>query len=150
MDHKKEEHPMELDEKSTERNYLYGRLLAVADVAEERAMSKSEAASRQTNAVRYMQRFQQRPADTWSTLRGALLNPYLKRLDDNGAYLSWLIVEITNRFEPGDMALQKPLDGRFLEGYSNQKKKLYTKNDRGQASKETNNEEDDNNGGSEE
>jgi hypothetical protein len=58
--------------------------------------------------------------------------------------------EITNRFEPGDMALQKPLDGRFLEGYSNQKKRLYTKSENAQNIKNINNEEDENYGSADE
>jgi len=144
---KEEVHPMELDESSTERNYLFGRLLAVADVVEELALSGQEK-GRQTNAVRYMQRFQQRPLETWNTLRSGLIIPYLRKLK-NGTYFTRLMDDITNLFEPGDMALQKPLDGRFLEGYSNQKRKLYSKNDKTLKSM-TMNEEDENNGSADE
>lgn len=144
---KEEVHPMELDESSTERNYLFGRLLAVADVVEELALSGQEK-GRQTNAVRYMQRFQQRPLETWNTLRSGLIIPYLRKLK-NGTYFTRLMDDITNLFEPGDMALQKPLDGRFLEGYSNQKRKLYAKNDKTLKSM-TMNEEDENNGSADE
>ena len=96
-----------------------------------------------------MQRFQQRPLDTWNTLRSGLLIPYIRRLKNGGTYFTRLMDEITNRFEPGDMALQKPLDGRFLEGYSNQKKRLYTKGENAQITKNTN-EEEENNGSADE
>lgn len=116
---------MALDEKNNERNYLFGRLLAVADVAEIDAMSDTES-YRQTNAMRYLLRFQQRPLETWMKLF-AMLQPYLERLKGKSIRYTKLIDEITSKFLPGDMATSCPLDGRFLEGYSCQKQALFTK-----------------------
>jgi CRISPR-associated protein Csd1 len=135
--YEQEAHPMALDEINTERNYLYGRLLAVADVAESRALSSrdrsagngsnsdadDESAWRQTNAVRYMQRFQQRPQETWMKLYATYLPPYLNRLKMKGIFFTKLIDEIIDKFLPGEMN-GVSLDGRFLEGYSCQRRAL--------------------------
>lgn len=141
-----EEHPMALDENNRERNYLYGRLLAVADVAEHDAMSGNDSTWRQTNASRYMQRFQQRPQSTWLKLFSICLPPYFGRLKKKSVRYTKLIDQITDKFQPGDMEKSSPLDVRFLEGYSCQKQALFQKgNDR-----TDNNKEDENDGGSEE
>ena len=128
--YEEEEHPMALDENNTNRDYLYGRLLAVADVAEYKAMSSLDTKERQTNAVRYMQRFQQRPAETWTNLRSHYLPPYLARLKGNGVFYTKLMDEITAKFQQNAMGDPDPLDVRFLEGYSCQKQKLFEKKDR--------------------
>jgi len=118
---KGDEHPMELDENDRDRSYLYGRLLAVADKLEEEAQKQVES-SRITNAMRYMQRFQQRPADTWKMLRSERLGPYYKKLPpDRRNWYSWQITQLENKFIPGEIELAVPLGVRFLEGYSNQK-----------------------------
>ena len=108
---------MALDENERDRSYLYGRLLAVADMIEQAAQKQGEI-SRTTNAMRYMQRFQQRPANAWVTLR-LKLEPYLDRL--SAGQQSWyrrLLSDIESMFLPGGMALAQPLGVRFLEGYS--------------------------------
>ena len=53
---RKEEYDMALDETRKTRDYLYGRLLAIADRLEEQALYKAEK-GRATNATRYMQQF---------------------------------------------------------------------------------------------
>ncbi|MFP3361001.1 type I-C CRISPR-associated protein Cas8c/Csd1, partial [Planococcus sp. SIMBA_143] len=57
---KKEEWNVALDQENNNRDYLFGRLLAVADVFERRALGKEE--KRATNAIRYMNSFAQQPA----------------------------------------------------------------------------------------
>lgn len=59
----KEKFNMSLDETRQTRDYLYGRLLAIADVLEERALYKAKE-KRATNAARYMQQFAQHPFRT--------------------------------------------------------------------------------------
>ncbi len=114
---KGDEHPMALDEKEQDRSYLYGRLLAFADIIEQTAQKQGES-SRTTNAMRYMQRFQQRPTDTWITLR-LKLQPYLDRLPAGlRIWYSRRLSELESMFLPGELALAQPLDVRFLEGYS--------------------------------
>ncbi|MFB4474941.1 type I-C CRISPR-associated protein Cas8c/Csd1, partial [Oceanobacillus caeni] len=70
---KKEEWDVALDKTITDRSYLFGRLLAVADVLERGALGKEE--TRATNAIRYMNSFSQKPSRTWMTLQ-ASLQPY--------------------------------------------------------------------------
>lgn len=134
---------MALDENNNERNYLYGRLLAVADVTEYKATSREDGNWRQTNAVRYMQRFQQQPLDTWRKLHAIYLPPYFSKLKGRSARYAKLIDRITDKFQPGDMAKSTPLDGRFLEGYSCQKQALFLKKDKIDVT--NNSEEDENN-----
>ena len=61
-DRYKEEWNVALDKKETDRNYLYGRLLAVADRIEYLTYDEKDS-GRITNAKRYMNTFSQRPYD---------------------------------------------------------------------------------------
>ena len=54
---------MELRKDCTDRNYLYGRLLAIADRMEYRSFKQGE--SRETNAKKYMTAFSIHPFRTW-------------------------------------------------------------------------------------
>ncbi|MCM1023038.1 MAG: type I-C CRISPR-associated protein Cas8c/Csd1 [Prevotella sp.] len=137
----KEECKMALDENCTERSYLYGRLLAVADAAEARTYEKGE--NRTTNAKRYFEAFSNRPCTTWAIIRNRL-SPYLEKLDkmnksnhkDN--YYASLINTITDMFERDDFADDRKLDPIYLHGYSCQLMKLYGGKD---GTNDTNNEE---------
>ena len=80
----KEDYTMGLDRERKTRDYLYGRLLAVADCLEGYAL-KLSSESRQTNATKLMQRFAERPCSTWKTIELALV-PYQTRLSRNNKY----------------------------------------------------------------
>ncbi|OEU61931.1 MAG: type I-C CRISPR-associated protein Cas8c/Csd1, partial [Desulfobacterales bacterium S5133MH16] len=80
----KENFTMGLDRERKTRDYLYGRLLAVADCLEGYALKLSNE-SRQTNATKLMQRFAERPCSTWKTIELALV-PYKTRLSRNNKY----------------------------------------------------------------
>jgi CRISPR-associated protein Csd1 len=139
--YEQEAHSMVLDEEQTDRNYLYGRLLAVADVVESRALFVSDSNWRQTNAVRYMQRFQQRPLETWMKLYTTYLPPYLNRLRGKGVSCTNLILTIIAKFLPGDMN-NDSLNGLFLEGYSLQKLALTPKSKKNDVADQNNNQND--------
>lgn len=138
----KEEMTMGLDEERTTRDYLYGRLLAVADYIEEIAQldkgkkqdnksddEKNSEKKRQTNAARFMQRFSQNPSQTWPMLYD-YLNPYLSRIKTN-RYGRWqqmmqLLDEIQNKFESvDDFNRPDPLTGEYLLAYHCQRKALW-------------------------
>jgi len=120
---RKEKFEMALDETRTTRDYLYGRLLAIADFLEERALYKAKE-KRATNAARYMQQFSQRPYQTWKQIHEALTH-YMARL--GGAYYyKNLIAEVTN-LNPEALEGNKPLSGEYLLGYYCQRKKLLEK-----------------------
>ena len=121
-------HTMSLDPERTTRSYLYGRLLAVADVLEQAALSKEE--NRPTNAARMMQRVSTRPFDTWPTLYDRL-EPYRRRLKANKPGLlhryETEFDAIKNLFQPSDFTSDTKLDGEYLLGYHCQRSALYTK-----------------------
>lgn len=120
---KKEECEMALDENCHDRSYLYGRLLAVADAAEDSTYEKGE--KRTTNALRYFEAFSNRPYITWEIIRQRL-NPYLEKLsEDRRTYYKGLIDEITEKFERKDFEDNKKLDPLYLHAYSCQKRKIY-------------------------
>ncbi len=123
----KEEFDMSLDETRTSRDYLYGRLLAIADVLEERVLSEAEK-NRPTNATRYMQLFSQRPFSTWKQIH-ELLTPYFLRLGKKAAYYKRLIGEVEALFTPDDFIRNTPLTGEYLLGYYCQRQKMWEKKD---------------------
>ena len=108
---------MALEENRTSRDYLYGRLLAVAH-QEERAALKEMDQNRETNAIRYMQRFALRPAATWKLLYVDKLTPYRRHLKP--ALAEWFeqrMQDIAALFNAGDYTDDSPLSGEYLLGY---------------------------------
>lgn len=125
-DYEKEEFEVGLEEQRTDRDYLYGRLLAVADKIESLARHKqgtTKVDARATNAIRYMTAFSQHPFRTWHTLFTQHLNHYIQQL--NGAY--WYLNQIETimlLFNEGECELDKPLNGKFLLGFFAQRQML--------------------------
>lgn len=121
----KENYTMALEPNRTERDYLYGRLLAIADRLEEVALWKANE-KRATNAARYMQQFAQRPHRTWNQIHSSL-TPYIVRLGGATFYKN-LIAEVMILFDPAEeFTSDKPLTGEYLLGYYCQRKKLWEK-----------------------
>lgn len=114
---------MELDNECKDRSYIFGRLLAVAEVAEKVAMNNS--ADRSTNATRLHGVFVNRPFSTWENLRSAL-NPYLQRMEPGRReYYENLFEEIHCLFREEDLKeMNKPLDAMYLLGYYHQRREL--------------------------
>lgn len=123
-DKQKETYSMALDPNRKTRDYLYGRLLAIADRLEGHALYKAKE-KRDTNAARYMQLFADHPLKTWRTIEIAL-SPYKARLGGAHYYLS-LLDEVMSEFNPDDFD-DKPLSGEFLLGYHCQRAELWPKN----------------------
>jgi CRISPR-associated protein Csd1 len=121
----KENHDMALDPNRQTRDYLFGRLLAIADRLEGVALYKSNE-KRDTNAARYMQQFAERPNKTWRLIELSL-SPYMARL--GGAnFFKRLIDEVMCKFDPiEDFNSDKPLSGEFLIGYHCQRAELQAK-----------------------
>jgi len=119
-------HTMTLNRQNTNRNYLYGRLLAVADVFERNAINAvNEKETRATNAIRYMNAFMNQPYRTWMTIHESL-QPYLERAGSKANYTQRELAEIMRLFEEGEYNNQQ-LNGDYLLGYYNQRQALYTK-----------------------
>lgn len=123
--HEEEAFDMALDENRKTRDYLYGRLLALADSLEEWALNEA-GEKRQTNAARLMQRFAEHPYTTWLTVELAL-GPYKARLGAKSSKRQQMITEVTDKFEPDDFMNDKKLSGEFLLGYHCQREDLWGK-----------------------
>lgn len=127
-----------LDEKCEDRSYLFGRLLAVADVLERRALGREE--KRATNAIRYMNAFSKHPERTWRIIQESL-QPYQARLGRDATYWTKIIDEIGFKFKPEDFS-NRPLSGKYLLGFYSQRHILYQgKNSENTAAAEVNSEE---------
>ncbi len=115
----KENYSMALDPNRRTRDYLYGRLLALADSLENWALNKANE-DRQTTAARLMNRFAERPFSTWRTIELAL-SPYKARLGGKSKKRQKMIDEVKDLFSPNDFVNDKRLSGEFLLGYSCQR-----------------------------
>lgn len=120
---KMEGYNVTLDKENKERDYLFGRLLAIADVLERRALGAEE--NRSSNAIRYMNSFSKSPARTWKTIQESL-QPYQARLGTKSRYLSSLIDEVASQIDYADFN-NKPLSGKYLLGFYSQRHELYQK-----------------------
>ncbi len=116
---------MALDENYHSRDYLYGRLLAIAERIEDVALSVS-GENRPTTAARLMQRFADRPYATWRTIELAL-QPYMQRLRVSRAgFLTNQLKEmdlILALFKHEEFSSKEALSGEFLLGYHCQRQK---------------------------
>ncbi|MGO2363617.1 MAG: type I-C CRISPR-associated protein Cas8c/Csd1 [Psychrobacter sp.] len=132
---KKRSYTVALQTDYTSRDYLYGRLLAVAEDIESLALFIA-GEKRNTTAQRYMQQFANRPFTTWRNIELAL-KPYENRLKSNrGGYLANkqdLIDQIMSLFNVEDFTNDAALSGEFLLGYHSQKMQI--KLDKQQAKK---------------
>jgi CRISPR-associated protein Csd1 len=114
-----------LEEDRKDRDYLYGRLLAVADRVESRILYQRDE-KRDTNAVRYMQRFARYPCSTWEFLYVDKLRPYLSQHSKKSRdWYESLIQEIKSLFDYDDFVSEKTLSGEFLLGYHCQQKAFW-------------------------
>lgn len=121
--HKKEGYKIMLEEERQTRDYLYGRLWAVAETLETKVLrarairdGKKPWEIRETNAVKYLQRFSFRPDTTWKYVHGKLV-PYFK--DANNKYRN-LISDIESQLDMCPTirtSIDKPLSGEYLLGY---------------------------------
>jgi len=132
-DDEKRSYTVALQTDYNSRDYLYGRLLAVAEDIESLALYIA-GEKRNTTAQRYMQQFANRPFTTWRNIELAL-KPYENRLKSNRAgYLANmqdLLDQIMSRFDVEDFSNDSALSGEFLLGYHSQKMQI--KRDKQQA-----------------
>ena len=124
--HKERSYTMALERERKTRDYLYGRLLALAEHMESRALFVG-GEKRATNAEKLMQRFAERPQSTWLILETGLA-PYQVRLSaKRPAFLYSMKQEIDtviDSFQADDFVSDKRLTGEFLLGYHCQRAAL--------------------------
>jgi CRISPR-associated protein Csd1 len=125
----KNQYTMALENERTDRDYLYGRLLAVAEYLEEKALYLA-GENRITNAARLMQRFSDQPFQTWLIIEQGL-DSYKTRLQSKRPhklfFLKNLMDEIHSKFLPGDYEKEGHLTGLYLLGYHCQRLELIQK-----------------------
>ena len=126
---KEENYQMALEEDRTTRDYLFGRLLAIAENIEERALHLAKE-KRDTNAARLMQRFADHPCSTWRSIELAL-TPYRTRLRTNRPAVllerDKLLDAVIGMFSGEDFISDSKLSGEFLLGYHCQRAALWPK-----------------------
>jgi CRISPR-associated protein Csd1 len=116
---REENYSMSLEENRSSRDYLFGRLLAIAEKIESYALYLAKE-GRDTTAERLMQRFSDHPASTWRTIELAL-RPYMQRLQSSRPgylyNLKCLLDDVISRFQNDDFTKAGRLDAEFLLGY---------------------------------
>jgi CRISPR-associated protein Csd1 len=124
---------MVLEPNRTTRDYLYGRLLAIAEHIEDRALYLA-GERRDTSATKLMQRFADRPYSTWRTIELSL-GPYKTRLRaKRPSFLNEMgrqLDEVIGAFTDQDFTDERRLSGEFLLGYHCQRQALWAKPDNG-------------------
>jgi len=121
---------MELDCKNTDRDYLFGRLLAYTDWLESTALKrrKSEGSGRATHAMKHWSRFATHPAKTYQFIRDRI-QPYITELTvtqpSTAIYFNRGCAEIFALGEADDFTSNKQLGPQFLLGYHLQNQDLY-------------------------
>ena len=125
----------ELDKK--DRSFQYGRLLAVMDRAERDYYYKTQE-SRQTNAIKFMSEFRQRPFFVYERINSHLYQAYLNRIEPWQANryerLCDEIIRIIREFPEEE--LNKPLSELYLMGYDLQRNAFFIKNETNEADEE--------------
>lgn len=129
--HKERDYQMALELNRTGRDYLYGRLLAIAEHIEQRALFLG-GEQRDTSAERLMQRFADHPFSTWRNIELSL-RPYETRLRGrNPAFLAVMrnqLDEVAGLFQGEDFMNDNKLTGEFLLAYHCQRQALRAKPD---------------------
>lgn len=116
---------MALDKECTSRDYLYGRLLAVADKSESSTYKKGE--ERTTNARNFFNAFSNHPYTSWGVIENKLA-PYFKRMSEGSRiYYQKLIDEIMDKFDRNEFMDNSKLKPEFLLGYHCQLSEIYKK-----------------------
>lgn len=122
---------MTLERDRKTRDYLYGRLLALAEHLESRALYVA-GEKRETNAGKMMQRFAERPYSTWLNIETSL-TPYKVRLRaKRPGFLHNIeteIDEVMNSFITDEYLSDLRLTGEFLLGYHCQRAELRPQKD---------------------
>ncbi len=116
---------MAYDPNETDRSYLYGCLLAVADKAEGESYDEDERNVRITNARRYWNAFSQRPYQTWGIIEERL-RPYLNKLGRSQVKYGKWINEIVSKMDTATFSDNSRLQPIYLLGYHNFTEYMYS------------------------
>lgn len=121
---------MALNQDSTDRSYLFGRLLGLADYFETRARAHQSHESgggtdRLTTAMRYFSSFAQQPSTTWLRVYSAMTNAYMPKLKHyEFKDLDDTMKAVNGLFEKGALESDAPLTGNVFKGFMDQRAAL--------------------------
>lgn len=136
IDNEKGDISMSYDPNITDRSYLFGCLLAIADRIESDACFKDKKGdseegkkelkerSVKTNARRYWYAFSQQPYKTWGNIERNL-NPYIIKLGGRYTYYEKLIQEIMNKMSFETFSDGGRLEPLYLLGYHHFTAKMF-------------------------
>lgn len=143
----KEKMDIMLDKECLDRDYLFGRVLALANHVERQTFTETDR-GRETNAIRFMADYVNHPATTWGLLFQKL-QPYFKKLNRSnpfiGEYYRKEINAVVEKISAEDFN-DKRLGNKYLLGFSSQSAALVAKREK---KNETNENEDAFTGGKE-
>jgi CRISPR-associated protein Csd1 len=126
IDRKKGVISMAYDPNETDRSYLFGCLLAIADAAESAAYDEEDRGKRVTNAKRYWSMFAKRPFITWGVIENNL-RVYMTKLGGKSIYYERMLNDVMCRFKDGDFQSPAPLSPAYLLGYHHFNAEIYKK-----------------------
>lgn len=121
----KEEDVMALDRDCDDRDYLYGRLLAVAHKMEFDTFSDEEKGKRETNADRYRSRMVRDPKRTWIQIEEKLGTYKRKLRYKTQVYYEKEFQQISDLCRPDDFKDSRKLNEQYLLGYNCELSYLY-------------------------
>jgi CRISPR-associated protein Csd1 len=124
---KERSYKMALETDRTSRDYLYGRLLAIADYLEYCALDQNN--KRPTSATRLMHQFSMHPYKTWKNIELSLTS-YKPRIHSGLLIkLEKLIDDVMDKFSSEDFINPSPLSSEFLLAFHSQRKDLWKKSE---------------------
>lgn len=111
------------------RDFQFGRLLAIAEWVEEKYYKKTDE-DRTTMAIKQLTRFQKKPLATFTLINTHLERAYLNRVGSfpkkRYADLKEEVFGILKSIAPEEKMWNAPLNEFYLVGYELQKKALHT------------------------
>ncbi len=115
------------DKLEKNRSFLFGRLLAIAEIVERSAYGSNE--TREPNAMRFQKRFSLRPMSVWRTLEERLLPYYSKLSPGLRNHYRNLCAEIVEQLLECEEDLDRKLEDVYLLGYYTQRVRRSEKHD---------------------
>jgi len=115
---------MAYDPNETDRSYLFGCLLAIADAAEYASYDDADKGKRVTNAKRYWSMFAKRPSSTWKLIENQL-RVYMIKLGGKSIYFEKMLNEVMGKLPLEAFSDNSPLTSAYLLGYHHYNAEIY-------------------------
>ena len=128
---RKKEFPMSLNRESRSRDYLYGRLLAIAERTEEMALFIANMSRPTTTVDQLMFRFSERPFATWPLIYRQLTQNMQQLQISRAGFLNNMKKEldsVMDNFDDDEFKSDDKLSGEFLLGYHAERLYLMNQN----------------------